>query len=1347
MPTTIDSLQIEINSDVSSAANGLDKLSKALQRLSNIAGKDFGFNNITKQLKEFNDAISGDLENIEKLGAALANISKVGTIPKKTINSIRELTSALNGIPTETKTIPQVGTPKANTSNAEKQELSDLRQINNAEKQAENTERRRKTLADQTSRTYTEIVRETQRANSTIGQAANRTGSANSQARGLLGTLRNIVSNIRNVRLPNINFSGVRNGLNNVRSNVNSTVNWIKNKFNEIRTLNPFQNMASGARSALDGLRSQISGIINGSRQIGGAFSEAGSMASRLGNEGVSAFSMLASVGRGALGGLKTMFEGVFGGGIKLIGGLAQGVIGLSRAIGQAVSKLRQFTQGLKQAVAQKLGIDSLHMSFNKVLMAMVRIAGYRAIRFFFSQLASAMREGINNLYQYSSLMGGTFKNSLDSVSTSFQYLKNSMAAAAAPLINSLAPAVNYLISRFVALLNVVNQFLSALGGKGVYTRAVRSYKAFGSAASSAGSAATGAGNSAARAANNAASSASKAAKSIKQSIEEVKDATTGIDELNIINQPKVDTSNPSSGTGGSGGYSPSGGGGGGGLSGVPDYGSMFETVPIDSKISDLANELKKKWEAGDWKGLGTMIGKKLNDVVKQVDWSGLGKKFGYYFNGVLQTLYYAVKAFDAHALGMDIAKFLNSALKQVNWNIVGRFTQIWKQKLFDLIIGVVHGLNWKLVGKAFGDYWRGVFDSWTEWFSKYNWNKMGKALYDHVHDAIVGINFGSLSKSFFSMLGQALGSGVSFLAGVGSKIGGALHHYFAPYVKKEGGDVVYGIIDGIVAGAAKLPGAINKYIVQPFKKHFESAVKGNLKPHAVLQGISFIAGFIGGMILRLPMLIGHFLADLAQVLGNAIADFADRNAKKYGVNIVEGLILGLAHGVVALVKGVWNYIIKPFIHGFLEGFGIASPSKVMRKYAKYIPEGILLGIKDGAEALVDLVKWLGNKIIDKFKEFFDKKKFKEFGERVKHIGEGIKSKAQEVIAKAKDLAQKASKAIDKDFFTSKLKAFGERAKAFGDGIKSKISHAVEQAHQMAYRSKYKISTDFVTSHLRQFGERAYAFGEGIRSKIGDGINAGRDLAVSSSNSISRDFVTSRLRSFGNRVIGFVQGIRSHIGSAGKAAADVARRALSAADRGISRSRFHSIGRRVSEGIASGIESGIGLISRAVNSIVSMVSSLFQYGFQIFSPSRLMKYKIGYQLPAGLAEGMEENTQPLDRATNNVVNHVMGTTSKQAVADVNISQSMLMKHHFDGVMTAQNDTYSSQQDSKNFVDNYKQAMKEFYDEYIKFNFENMVKDTNKQANKKEQVTVNVGGREIKQAIKRQNELDGWDFVH
>jgi hypothetical protein len=75
------------------------------------------------------------------------------------------------------------------------------------------------------------------------------------------------------------------------------------------------------------------------------------------------------------------------------------------------------------------------------------------------------MKEGITNLYQYSKAFDGTFAQSLDCCATSFQYLKNSIAAMVSPLINALSPAIDFIIDKFVALLNIKSIICKIVGG------------------------------------------------------------------------------------------------------------------------------------------------------------------------------------------------------------------------------------------------------------------------------------------------------------------------------------------------------------------------------------------------------------------------------------------------------------------------------------------------------------------------------------------------------------------------------------------------------------------------------------------------------------------------------------------------------------------------------------------------------------------------------------------------------------------------------------------------------------------------------------------------------------------
>lgn len=127
-----------------------------------------------------------------------------------------------------------------------------------------------------------------------------------------------------------------------------------------------------------------------------------------------------------------------------------------------------------------------------KFLKSIGRMVKYRMVRGIFSAVTSGISESISNLYQYSKAIDGTFARSMDSASTSMQTFRNSIAAAASPLIVSLIPALQTVLSVVVSVINAINQLFSLLSGAAGWTKATDAAKEYAAAASGAGSAAKG---------------------------------------------------------------------------------------------------------------------------------------------------------------------------------------------------------------------------------------------------------------------------------------------------------------------------------------------------------------------------------------------------------------------------------------------------------------------------------------------------------------------------------------------------------------------------------------------------------------------------------------------------------------------------------------------------------------------------------------------------------------------------------------------------------------------------------------------------------------------------------------
>lgn len=200
----------------------------------------------------------------------------------------------------------------------------------------------------------------------------------------------------------------------------------------------------------------------------------------------------------------------------------------------------------------------------NSQKMFAKRIA-YRVLNAVISAVTTSFRDGVNAVYQYSKAMDGRLANSLDSLASSFNYLKGSLGAMVAPLINLVAPAIELLIDKFVDLLNIANQVFARLSGATTWTRATKVATEYAAAADG----------------------ATAANKRLKKSL-------LGIDEINALQD---NSSN-----------------GGGGASGGDASAYAFEEVPLDTAYVDgIIDKLKDiLWYVG-----AIALGIKAWDIAK----------------------------------------------------------------------------------------------------------------------------------------------------------------------------------------------------------------------------------------------------------------------------------------------------------------------------------------------------------------------------------------------------------------------------------------------------------------------------------------------------------------------------------------------------------------------------------------------------------------------------------------------------------------------------------------------------------------------------------------------------------
>lgn len=384
--------------------------------------------------------------------------------------------------------------------------------------------------------------------------------------------------------------------------------------------------------------------------------------------------------------------------------------------------------------------LNAVQEKLKHLKYALATVITYGSIYRIMSLFKNGLTDGLDNLYQYSLITGNQFATSMDRAATSLLYLKNSIAAAAAPLINALAPALDFVVDKVVTLLNRFNQLVSALSGKTTYTKAVKQQTKYAEAVKD----------------------TSDAEDDAKKKADELKRSLTSFDEIHALddNSNSDSSSNKKNDSG----------------TEIPDYSGMFTEEKIDGGISDFAKNLKDTINKGDWQGLGKMLADKVNSTIDAIDWQSAGKKFGYGLNGIIQTAYYFLKYTDFVRIGNRFAQFLDRALAQVDFTKAGGLMVRKFTALLDTIGGFLYGLNWGLVTKSITDFWTGFFDEWSAWLDEHDWTDVGEIFQRKLQQAIDNLDFGAIASSFWTAVSKSFQASVDVNFGFYDKISDELN-------------------------------------------------------------------------------------------------------------------------------------------------------------------------------------------------------------------------------------------------------------------------------------------------------------------------------------------------------------------------------------------------------------------------------------------------------------------------------------------------------------------------------------------------------------------------------------------
>lgn len=750
-----------------------------------------------------------------------------------------------------------------------------------------------------------------------------------------------------------------------------------------------------------------------------------------------------------------------WGGATKLFKGVTSGAklatTAIKKCSGAAAALIHRFSNGISAAWRFAKGLLSLGRGarntaggFQGGLKGLLMYGlGIRSLFALVNRLRSVLTEGMNNLAQYSDSTNG----SLSMLMSSLTQLKNALATAFVPILNAAAPMLNLLIQKVIAAVTTLGQLFASLTGQSGFVAAKRVNQDY------------------AKSLNSNADSAKKANKENKK----LQNTLFGFDQINKLNDnsDSDDTADISTG----GGLTPA---------------DMFESVPLDSKVSDFAKKLKDAWKNADFTEVGQIVGIKLNDALNQISWGPIqktaqkvGKSIGTFISGFVEVpdLGTNIGKAIAEAVNTGVG-VINAFLDNTRWDSVGKF-------IGDGLNGAVNTVDWSGIGHMFAQKWNAIFTTIGEVARTFKWSNFGRNLASGLNKAITDFDW----------------------AGNGARIS----------------DLALGLLN-----------TLTTFLEQTDWVKLGASIK------------SFIAAIDWKSIgTELSRAIGDIFGALGAIVGGLVGD-AFKNAQKYfaqktkecGGNAFLGFLKGIRDAIIGIGAWIKKNIFDPFMKGFKSVFEIHSPSKVMAEMGKYLIEGMLNGITDKISDIKQKFSEIKDAISKKWEEVKTdtSKKWKQINDdtskKIANLRDDAKTKFEEIRSKISDKWSSVRQNTEiswnntKTSLAQKWSGIRSDASSKFENIRSTVAQKWTNLHGNTTSTWSQIGSSLKNTWSDLKGNASRAFGT-----ISDNIlNCFRNLKNSLKSTMS-GVANAIISPIGSAVNGVISGVNWILGKVGSSKA------------------------------------------------------------------------------------------------------------------------------------------------------------------------------------------------------------------
>ena len=508
-----------------------------------------------------------------------------------------------------------------------------------------------------------------------------------------------------------------------------------------------------------------------------------------------------------------------------------------------------------------------------------------------------------------------SFVSQNEELNATITNMKNQLGQALLPVINVLIAAMQKLMPLILTISNVISAIFTRLFGSIATTT-------YGISSS----------------AKQATSAVKETTSTIKQATAAVEETQSAVDKLQLygfdqINKVSENTAaNANLGNIGDAGdlgvsETPSAVSG----TGAFNPNSGFGTTPAWlNSVLEWIDKMKAAFSAGDWKGLGKIIGDGINNAINAINAVDIGEKVGTFVNNFFTTLNSALATIDFFNMGKKVGEIITNGFKAINWNTIGETIGRAITAIPSIIVGFIQNTDWKLVAVSLSNALVGVVKTVTEWLRSVEWTKVGEA----IGTFISNINWIEVFSSLGTLMWEGFKAAIEMLCGFIKGLGpgmilAAVAGMVSAFALKVAGDSLFASLWVSLKGALWIP--------------LKELLKGT---------ISTIVGAIGGW----PALI---IAAAAAAVAALVLWM-----KNGGTDVVAGFLQGIKEGLANIGAWLRENVFIPFVESFKALFGIHSPSTVMHEHGVNVIKGFFNGI---LEALGNIGDWINANIVSPF--------------------------------------------------------------------------------------------------------------------------------------------------------------------------------------------------------------------------------------------------------------------------------------------------------------------------------------------------------------------------------------------